>query len=257
MPSSNHLWWPFLAAALAALPAGAETVATVNGEAIDSSLLDAYTEARALQGGGGSDYLDELVTQELLVQEAEKANLADDPKVAQRLKLQRRGVLARAAIDAYMEQHPVDEEAVRGRYQAMADEMEGAKEYKARHILVATEDEAQTVIGQLDEGADFAELARSKSTGPSGPEGGDLGWSQSDRLVPPFAEAVAEMEVGSYSSDPVQTQFGWHVILLEDTRDAAAPPFEAVQQQLEQQMLESRIQDYLESLRAGAEIERP
>lgn len=257
MTSLNPTWWPLLATALVALPASAETVATVNGQPIDSSLLDAYTEARALQGGGGSDYLDELVTQELLVQAAQEANLADDPQVAQRLELQRRGVLARAAIDAYMEQHPVDDAAVQERYEAMANGMEGAKEYKARHILVSTEDEAQAVIGELDEGADFAELAQSKSTGPSAPEGGDLGWFQSDRMVPPFAEAVAAMDVGRFSNVPVQTEFGWHVILLEDTRDASAPPFEAVQQQLEQQMLRARIEEYLAGLRSEAEIQRP
>jgi len=257
MPRVNALFWPLLAALLVAGPAGADTVATVNGSTIDSALLDAYTEARALQGGGGSDYLDELVVQELLVQEAQKAKLDSSPEVMQRLELQRRSVLARAALSAYVDSHPVDEQQVRGHYEQMVAGQQGGEEYKASHILLASEEEAKTVIGELDQGAEFAALAESKSSDSSAAAGGDLGWFQAERMVPPFAEAVAGMAAGSYSKAPVQTQFGWHVILLEDSRETTPPAFEAVQEQLQQQLMSSQIQGYLESLRAGAKIERP
>jgi peptidyl-prolyl cis-trans isomerase C len=256
MPSSIQLRWPLLAALLAVGPLNAETVATVNGEAIDSTLLDAYTEARAVQGGGGEDYLDELVVQELLVQEAQKSELGSKPEVVQQLEMQRRGVLARAALSAFVESNPVDEKDIRTQYDTMAAGMSGGKEYKARHILVASEDEATAVIEELNGGADFGELAKSKSTGPSAPNGGDLGWFQPDRMVPPFAEAVAALEPGDYSKSPVQTQFGWHVILLEESRDSEPPPFEEVEGQLQQQLLNGKVQAYLETLRAGADIDR-
>ena len=121
-------------------------------------------------------------------------------------------------------------------------------EFKARHILVATQGEAAEIITQLDGGADFAELAMEKSTGPSGPSGGDLGWFPPERMVAEFSEAVQALEDGAYSKEPVQTQFGWHVILREESRDAAPPPFDSVRDALKQNVEGQKLQDYLESL---------
>ncbi|MDD3519580.1 MAG: peptidylprolyl isomerase, partial [Chromatiales bacterium] len=116
-------------------------------------------------------------------------------------------------------------------------------------------DAAKAAIEALNGGADFAELAKEKSTGPSAPKGGDLGWFVADSMVPPFAQALKALEVGKYTTAPVQTQFGWHVILLEETRPLEPPPFEAVKDQVRQQMLQKSLQDYLEGLKTEAKIE--
>ena len=131
------------------------------------------------------------------------------------------------------------------------------KEYKARHILLANEADAQAVVTALDEGADFAELAKEKSTGPSGPQGGDLGWFSPDNMVPPFAEAVQSMSKGSYSETPVQTQFGWHVILLEDERELEAESYESMEGKLKEQARRQVLNAYVTELRQGAEVVIP
>ena len=119
---------------------------------------------------------------------------------------------------------------------------------KARHIRVDTQSEAQEIIMELEGGADFVELATEKSTGPSGPSGGDLGWFSPDRMVPEFSRAVAELEDGAYTENGVQTQFGWHVILREDSRDSTPPPFESMREPLKQRVEGMKLQEFIESL---------
>ena len=130
----------------------------------------------------------------------------------------------------------------------------GKTEYKARHILVKTEDEAKNVIAQLDKGADFAKLAKEKSIGPSGKEGGDLGWFSPDNMVKPFADAAAALKVGTYSKTPVHTQFGWHVIKLEDTRPVSPPSFDELKNQLMNSWRNKMISAYLDRLRSEANV---
>ena len=123
------------------------------------------------------------------------------------------------------------------------------QEFKARHILLETQGEAIDVIAQLEGGADFAELAKEKSTGPSGPSGGDLGWFPPDRMVAEFSQAVQELKDGEFSKVPVQTQFGWHVILREESRESVPPPFDSVRDVLKQQVEGQKLQDFIEGLR--------
>jgi peptidyl-prolyl cis-trans isomerase C len=130
---------------------------------------------------------------------------------------------------------------------------ENRTEYKARHILVEEESTAIDLIGQLDEGADFQELASEHSTGPSGPNGGELPWFSPGDMVAPFSAAVIAMEDGTHSSAPVQTQFGWHVILREGSRDMEPPTLESVRGGIKQQIEQQRLQDYLQSLRSQIE----
>ena len=125
-------------------------------------------------------------------------------------------------------------------------------QFKARHILVASQGEAIDLITELDGGADFEELARDKSTGPSGPTGGDLGWFSPNQMVPPFSNAVAALEDGKYTSEPLQTQFGWHVILREESRDAEPPTLESVREVITQQVQQKKLQAYIASLRVAA-----
>ena len=129
------------------------------------------------------------------------------------------------------------------------------KEYKARHILVKTEDEAKAVVKQLDDGSDFAKLAKEKSTGPSGKTGGDLGWFRPQQMVPPFSDAVAAMKKNTYTKKPVKTQFGWHVIKLEDLRDVQPPKFEDIKDQVKTIVQTKRVQKYVKSLRDKAKID--
>lgn len=148
----------------------------------------------------------------------------------------------------------IDDAAVRAQYDSIAAEMVGQEQISARHILVATEQEALDIIDELNAGADFATLAQEKSTGPSGPNGGDLGYFGPGQMVGPFEDAAFALDIGEISA-PVQTQFGWHVIKVEDKRPATPPPFEQIAPQLQQQMLVEAFQQAVSDLRDDADIE--
>ena len=242
----------------AAAPADSgPVVATVNGSAITQGALDVYTQHRKSKGGGEEatqeTVLDELIALELMRQEAVNSGLAAKPTIVATLNQLERNTLAGAAIKAYMETNPVSDEAAQKFY----DENVGkpGKEYQARHILVETEDEAKNVITLLDSGQDFSELAKEKSTGPSGPRGGELGWFGAGQMVKPFSDAAAAMEKGSYTKTPVQTQFGWHVILLDDTRESTPPPFDDVKERVKMMLTNQGLQEHISSAKQAATIE--
>lgn len=235
-----------------------EVIARVNGKAISETALDAQIQALAARGQsiGRTQALQELITVELLAQEAEKQGLPEQPDIAAEIERRRASLLAQHLIRAELVNQAVTDEDVRARYEEeIAGSGGGGQEFRARHILVENEDEARDLIGELDEGADFGTLAREHSTGPSGEQGGALGWFQTDQMVPPFGEAVEALETGEYTSDPVETQFGWHVVLLEETRTAEPPTFEDVRAQLRSQMVSERIQQYVADLRQQGEVE--
>ncbi len=150
--------------------------------------------------------------------------------------------------------NPVSDKELRKEYDS---KVAGAnlKEYKARHILLKSEADAKSVIAELDSGANFAELAKSKSTGPTAKNGGDLGWFKPNQMVPPFAQAVSEMKKGSYTKKPVKTQFGWHVIKLEDERKLTPPKFEEVKEQIRSIKTNQKIQQYVIELRKKAKVD--
>ncbi len=239
----------------AAVQAQAETVRTVNGVNIDSTVLDLYIQSRAQRAPDQvpaeqrENLLDELADIYLLSSRAVAEDLQADPQVAAQIELQRRGVLAQALASRFFADTPVSEEEIQAEY---ASQREVApQQYKARHILLESQGEAVDVISRLDDGADFAELAKSESTGPSGPNGGDLGWFTPDQMVKPFSDAVIALDNGNYSKVPVQTDFGWHVILREDSREAEAPPLDSVRDRIVQVIRQRKFQAYLEGLRAG------
>jgi peptidyl-prolyl cis-trans isomerase C len=234
-----------------------EVMATVNGTALTRPVFEAYaTQRRAVaQGGQGADdaaILDELINLELMRQEGLQKGLESRPAVAALLDQQHRAVLARAAIQDFSGANQVSDESVRQLYDAQFGTP--GKEYKARHILLKTRDEAVAIIAELDGGADFAELAKEKSTGPSGPGGGDLGWFAPGQMVEPFSDAAAQLEKGSYSKEPVETQFGWHVILLEDVRETTPPEFDTIKDKLKLAMANKLLQQHLQEVRAAADI---
>jgi peptidyl-prolyl cis-trans isomerase C len=233
---------------------------SVNGEIIDTAMFALYQQGRQMmQPGKAQDpqqqvaALDELVNYTLLQQDAEAKGLAGREDVQIALELQRLELLAKAAVQQQLASNPVSEEAVKQRYEK--EFSEPTTEYKARHILLETEDDARTVIAELDEGGDFEELAKSRSKGPSGPKGGDLGWFSAGRMVKPFSDAVAKMEKGRHSTDPVQTQFGWHVILLEDSREVPPPAMEQVEPKIRMALQQEALAAYMQQLRSASKIE--
>lgn len=235
--------------------AHSETVSTVNGTAIDSTVLDAYIENRVdkpleqVTAEERQALLSELNDIYLLSTQESTSELEQDPRVAAQIELQKRGVLAQAAASAFFEDLDVSEEEIQAEY---AEQVEQAPriQYKARHILVPTQGVAQDVIKRLDEGATFEELAKEKSTGPSGPNGGDLGWFSPNQMVKPFSDAVALLDNGEYTKAPVQTEFGWHVILREDSREPEPPTLESVRGSLVQSVQQRKFQQHLGQLRA-------
>lgn len=195
--------------------------------------------------------LDQVIRQEVLAQGPEAS---ETRRVQAALDNERRALLASEALAAVSEEL-VTEEALRAAYAANYLEAEQEEEYNASHILVETEDAAQAVIAELDAGADFAELARERSTGPSGPNGGALGWFGPGMMVPAFQDAVEALEPGTVSG-PVQTQFGWHVIRLNESRVPDVPDFESVRGELESALQQDAIATYVDEAVNGAEITR-
>lgn len=237
-------------------PTSDTVVATVNGEAITlghiiaarASLPPQYQDMEDSQLYNG--ILDQIIQQELLKQSA-----GDVSKAVQiQIENEQRIVIAGAAIQEIAKSASTDE-AIQAAYDAKYASFEPAREFNAAHILVETEEEAKAIVAELEEGADFADVAKSKSTGPSGPNGGDLGWFGLGMMVAPFEQAVVAMEAGSISA-PVQTQFGWHVIKLVDTRLAEAPALEDERAELAAGIEDAAIRAKLEEMEAAATVER-
>jgi len=198
---------------------------------------------------------DRAINTALLSSAAKERDLADEPAVQEAIDEAVRLILRNRLIETTVDE-AVSEEALRAAYEARADEPGfSQQEAKARHILVESRDEAVELIARLDDGADFQALAEEHSTGPSGENGGDLGWFTREQMVGPFGEAVFAMEPGEISSEPVETRFGWHVIELEDRR-TTTPSFEESRAELEQEIGREAVTALLEDLRESASIER-
>ena len=236
-----------------------DPVAVVNGTPITKAEFDQYAQqlrgkAKVDSAEASKSLVDQLVMEELLVQEAGKQKLAEDPQIKQQLEMVQRNLLASTVVRRMLSANAPSEEAIKKEYDTAVAAMKG-KEYKASHILVDSEDKAKEVIAELKKGGNFAELAKTKSSDSSAANGGDLGWFTPSMMVPPFAEAVAKMEKGKTSEQPVQTPFGWHVILLEDIRDATPPSMDELKPQITQMLQSKMVNDYLEKLKSGAKIE--
>jgi peptidyl-prolyl cis-trans isomerase C len=233
----------------------AETVLTVNGVDIDSSVLDMYLESRIQKPAEQATAEErEIVIQELtdiyiLTTQPSAKTLESDPRIQAQIELQGRAILAQAVAAEFFASNPATDEEILAEYEIQMTSAP-ASQFKARHILVESQAVASDLIVQLDDGADFAELAKENSTGPTGPNGGDLGWFSPEQMVAPFSDAVAALEDGAYTSEPVQTQFGWHVILREESRDNQPPTLESVRDALKQRVEQTKFQSYLENLRA-------
>ena len=192
---------------------------------------------------------DELNTRELLVREAKKQGVDKNPTVKTEMDLAGQTVIVRTYMAEYLKTHPVSDEALRKEYDTIKSQI-GDKEYKVRHILVENEADAKEIIVALQKGEKFEKLAeRSKDTG-SKVNGGDLDWNAPANFVKPFSDAMIALPKGKFTTTPVQTQFGWHVIEVDDIREAKVPPFDDVKTQLAQRMQGQVVDAYLKDLRA-------
>jgi len=235
--------------------------ATVNGKGISQRTVDMIVEEGAATGRPDTPesrkaIIDQLALQILLADEAVKKGLDKVPEYVEQMELLTQSALANAYVQDFIENNPVSDEAIKAEYERIKGTMTGS-EYKARHILVETEAEAKDIIAKLNKDAGaFEKLAkeRSKDQG-SAANGGDLGWFDLGRMVPEFSDALAKLEKGKFTATPVQSQFGYHVILLEDIRPIEAPPLDDVSPQLTEQLQQQNLQKLLEELKAGAKIE--
>ena len=199
--------------------------------------------------------VDDVIDSRLAAAAGNDAGLTNNPEVLAQMSIAAQRVLAEAYITTELRK-VVTEEEVQKAYQLFISDESAREEIKARHILVASEAEAKAIIAELNSGADFVSLAKEKSTGPSGPNGGDLGYFARGAMVPSFENAAFALSVGSHSSEPVQTQFGWHIIKLEDKKTAEAPPIETLRGQLQANLANQALSRIIETLRAPASISR-
>lgn len=238
---------------------GGDRLATVNGQPVSDDLLNAFlsqypnVDPESIEGEQRQQLTDHVINLTIMAQEAQRRGLHESPDTQASLALNRMQTLSDSLIRQVEDEEPIDDEAIQAAY----DERYGdTREYKARHILVEEQSEAESLIEQLNDGADFAELATEHSTGPSGENGGDLGWFSPDQMVPPFAEAIQTIEPGNYSEAPVETDFGWHVILVEDSRDSEGPALEEVREDIANNLRQERVQSFVSELRDEADVEK-
>lgn len=246
---------------LAIQPAYAEdkSAAMVNGTSIPQTRVDLRAKAAAAQGQPDSPELrkmirEDLINLEVMAQEAVKLGLNKNDDVVQEIELSKQSVLVRAFVLDYTKKHPVSEDQLMQEYDKLKAKL-GNKEYSARHILVATEGEAKSIIAELGKKAKFEKLAAKSMDAGSAQNGGSLGWAVPSNFVPPFAEALLSLKKGEYTKQAVQSQFGWHVIKLDDVRDLKVPPFDELRPQLQQRLQQQTIQQAIIDLKAKAKIE--
>jgi peptidyl-prolyl cis-trans isomerase C len=246
---------------LAAAPAvWAQNVAIVNGKAIPKSRVEALAEQVKRSGRPVTPEMqgqlkDEVIAREIFMQEAQVRGLDATEDFKTQIELARQAILIRELFADYQKKNPVTDEEIKAEYDKFATANSG-KEYKARHILVEKEDQAKAIIAQIKKGGKFDEIAKKSSKDPgSGAKGGDLDWANPGNYVKEFSEALSGLTKGKMTETPVKTQFGYHIIRLDDIRDAVLPKFDDVKPQISQQLQQQKIGKFQEELRAKAKIE--
>lgn len=239
---------------------GPGEVAVIDGERIPQSVFRLFTlgilqtNADNLSPEQRTQVVDRLIYMELLAQEAERRGLDTERRVAAELELQRMQTLANHMADRYAVENPPSESELRDLYEQNLPRLRRTQ-YEARHILVDTEDLAAELIEEIEDGGDFAELAREHTTDTNGEEGGYLGWVSADELVDPFANALPDATPGKVLPNPVETEFGWHVILVEDVRENSAPGLDAVRRDVTVAAESAKLAAFVAALMESAEVE--
>ena len=237
-----------------AFAANTDVVATVDGKAITQADIDMLQELmgdalkRVPEANRRQTMINLLVETQVLADAAEKAGLVDTPEFKHRLAWLRKQALRNEYVRLDVDSKITDAE-VKARYDEMVKQLKPEAQIRARHILVKTEAEAKEIIAELNKGADFATLAKAKSTGPTGPRGGDLGFFGPGRMVPEFDKAAFALKVGEYSKEPVKSQFGWHVIKVEDQRKVDPPTFDEIKVRLRERMQRLQLRQVVNDLK--------
>jgi len=240
--------------------AAAQNVAVVNGKPVPTSRVEALVKqieaaGRPVDDNTRAQIKEEVVLREIFMQEAQKRNVANSPDFKSQMELARQTIMIRALFADYQAKNPVTDADMKAEYDKFVAANAG-KEYRARHILVEKEDEAKAIIANIKKGAKFEDVAKKESKDPgSGANGGDLDWAPAANYVPEFSEAMMKLQKGQMTDAPVKSQFGWHVIRVDDVRDAQLPSFEEVKPQLKQQMTQQKLQQFQQDLRAKAKIQ--
>lgn len=243
-----------------ALPAKpADVVAVVNGRPITGSMVELYSVSRSQQHPAGKqpqprELTDELINLELLSEAAVRTGLDRRPDIATELYFQRANLLASAMIEEQARAANIAEAEIENLYRQRYPDGK-ITEYRTRQILVNDRGTAEQLIAKLRSGSSFAELAKNHSKGPAASRGGALDWFQPNQVLPEFAAAVAKLRTGEHTRSPVRTTYGWHVILLEDVRQVAAPSLDQAAADIVQELITERLERHLDELRANAEIE--
>jgi peptidyl-prolyl cis-trans isomerase C len=246
--------------AMVALPSFAQNVATVNGKPIPAAKVDQVVKQVVAQGKAtDSPQLREaikkdLIGREVLIQEADKQGIGTRPEVKNAIDNARQSIIINAMLADYIKKNPVKDADITAEYNKFKAQV-GDKEYHARHILVGTEDEAKAIIAKLKGGAKFEDLAKQSKDPGSAQNGGDLDWASPANFVPEFSKAMTSLNKGQITETPVKTQFGYHVIKLEDTRAAKIPPLEEVKQQVAEQLQQRKLAAFREELMKKAKIQ--
>ena len=243
-----------------ALPVAAQNIAVVNGQAIPKERADVLRQQVERSGRPITPELekqikDEVIAREIFLQEAAKRNLDKDPDFKVQMELARQTILIRELFADFQKNNPVTDAEIKAEYDKFVAANSG-KEYKASHILVPTEAEAKAIIASIKKGAKCEDIAKKQSKDPgSGAKGGDLDWANPSSYVSEFTEALIKLQKGQMTQAPVKTQFGWHVIRLDDVRQAQLPKLEDVKPQIAQQLQQQKLAKFQEDLRAKAKIE--
>ncbi len=239
-------------------PVSGKSAAVVNGQTITDKQLDTFIARRQMAQPNLKQNrniaLTEMINRELIKQAATEKGITKRDEFIDELEYQKTDLLVNLFLRDHLENLSFSDEDLKKEYDEQVANHKN-KEYKARHILSEKQEEATEIIKLLDAGGDFAGLAKEKSTGPSGPQGGDLGWFNAGAMVPEFSQAVQKMEKGNYSKEPVKTDFGWHVILLEDIKDIQPPAFEDTKETLETILRNKNLQQLIANMRMQAQIQ--
>jgi peptidyl-prolyl cis-trans isomerase C len=246
--------------AMVALPSFAQNVATVNGKPIPAAKVDQVVKQVVAQGKAtDSPQLREaikkdLIGREVLIQEADKQGVGTRPDVKNAIDNARQSIIINAMLADYIKKNPVKDADIKAEYDKYKAQV-GDKEYHARHILVGTEDEAKQIIAKLKGGAKFEDLAKQSKDPGSAANGGDLDWASPASFVPEFSKAMTSLQKGQITETPVKTQYGYHVIKLEDVRAAKVPPMEEVKQQIAESLQQRKLASYRDELMKKAKIQ--
>jgi len=242
------------------LPVSAQNIAVVNGKAVPKERADALRQqversGRPVTPEVEGQIKEEVIAREIFMQEAQKRGLEGSPDFKANMEIARQTILIRQLFEDFQKNNPVTDAEIKAEYDKYVAANTG-KEYKASHILVEKEDEAKAIIASIKKGAKFGDIAKKQSKDPgSGARGGDLDWANASTYVPEFTEALIKLNKGQMTQTPVKSQFGWHVIRLDDVREAQLPKLEEVKPQIAQQMQQQKLMKFQEELRTKAKVE--